>query len=106
MYIVECVRSLSPAPVLVLGGGNGSIRKRRVVLCKHTHATVVCKYFDVCKFVFVRMHVHSGMWLNTVSYHLYVLMSPTVPLSVCLLLFLQYCVISPTVPYTVFAKFN
>ena len=36
MYRGECVHSLSPAPVRVLGGGNGPVMKQRVVLCKHT----------------------------------------------------------------------
>lgn len=40
VYRAECVLYLSPAPVRVLGGGNGSIRKQRVVLCKYTATSV------------------------------------------------------------------
>lgn len=38
VYRGECVHSLSPAPVWVLVVGNGSVMKRRALLCKHTLA--------------------------------------------------------------------
>lgn len=60
VYRGECVHSLSPAPVWVLGGGNGPVMKQTVLLCKHTPARFVgfflcvCMYLPICVYACAR----------------------------------------------------
>lgn len=65
VYRGECVHSLSPAPVWVLGGGNGPVMKQRVLLCKHTPTKLVG--FLLCVYVFMYMCVHTRTFEQVVD---------------------------------------